>query len=183
MWSRDRNRHGGLRIQRQGGAADFNLAERLALDSHDLLKADQFEHRQKGNDHFRAARNPGKQFREIHLRPFAESAHKLLDFFTNRPFIFENVSQVLAFGEPLEDRVHCIDQVKNRNLWTGRCCGLELQLARGARKNVVLARFHHRELGRGIFEFFVFDQLPDQFPTRIFALVVAFDLRLLIDGQ
>ena len=39
------------------------------------------------------------------------------------------------------------------------------------------------QLRSGVFEFFVFDELADEFPARIFAFLLVFDLHLLIDGQ
>src|SRR6185369_12053459 len=90
----------------------------------------------------------------------------------------------VALGETLEDDIDCVEQVEDGNVrvgcWRG---GGEFNLAGHARENIFLFAFAHLQFGGGVLEFFVFDELADEFPTRIFALVFALDDDLLVYGQ
>ncbi len=98
-------------LGRWRGPADFNIAEGLALEHRQLFEPDQFEQRQKGNHHFGTAGDTFEQVRKLQRRPFAGQAQQVFDFFAHRPFIIENVTQVLALIEPLQDGVDGVDQV------------------------------------------------------------------------
>ena len=73
--------------------------------------------------------------------------------------------------------------MRNLRLFGARAFGLKLQFDRQARENVFLLDFELLQLRGGIFEFFVFDELTDQFPTRILPFLFALDLHLLLHGQ
>src|ERR1039458_394178 len=164
-------------------SADLNLAKRLALHSGDLFETDQFEQRKKGHHHFGTAGNALEQFGKSKARTLAERPHQVLDLLADRPFVFEDVPPVFRSAEPLEDDVDGVDQVEDGGFRARGLLRRKFQFAGCARENVFLPGFEDLELRRGILEFLVFDQLADQFPARVFALIFAFHLRLLLNGQ
>jgi hypothetical protein len=93
--------------------ADFDFSEWFALHCDQLFEPDQLEQRQKGDYDLRTAGNSGEQSRKLQLAGCADPLHQLLDFFTDRPFILENIAQVLALIEALEDGVDGINEVED----------------------------------------------------------------------
>src|SRR5262252_9018629 len=107
---------------------------------------------------------------------------KKLNFLTNRPFIFKNVTLLRSLIEALQHGIDGVEQIKEGSFVSCRCVRFEFELARDAWENVFLPRFQHREPGGGILEFLVLNELSNQFPTRILTVVVAFRLHLLVNG-
>ena len=59
----------------------------------------------------------------------------------------------------------------------------KFELAGQAREDVFLLGFEDLQARGGVLELFVFDKLPDQFPARVFAFLLALDLHLLVHRQ
>src|ERR1035437_1525726 len=183
LWTRISTCDGRGLSQGRRDSADLNFAKRLALHSGYLLETDQFEQRKKGHHHFGTAGNALEQFGKSKARTLAERPHQVLDLLADRPFVFKDVPPVFRPAEPLEHDVDGVDQVEDGGFRTRGLLRRKFQFAGRARENVFLPGFEDLELRRGILEFLVFDQLADQFPARVFALIFAFHLRLLVNGQ
>src|SRR6185436_12867240 len=101
-----------------------------------------------------------------------------------RPLILENVALIRFLLKPLEHRVDGVDEVKNGGVRAGHWrFVLELELAGGSRKNIRLPQFQSLKLAGGVFELLVLHQLADQFPARIFAFLLTFEFRALLDRK
>ena len=98
----------------------------------------------------------------------------MFDFFADSPFVFKNVAEIFAFVEALQNGVDRVDEIENGDLGArSRGFGVEFELAGDAREDVFLPSFEILELGGGVLEFFVFDQLADEFPAGIFPVFFA----------
>src|ERR1051325_1916372 len=108
----------------------------------------------------------------------------MFDLFADAPFVFKNVAQILPLIEALEDDIDGIDKVENRDFgfeWGN--FAFKFELAWNASEDIGLACFQGLELASGILEFFVFDELANEFPTRIVAILFAFDFRALLNRK
>src|SRR5580698_7614841 len=140
----------------------------------------QLQQREKGADDFRAARGALKQFGEAHAAALGKDFQDAFDLFADGPFVLEDV----ALFEALQHAVDGVKQVENGNVRFRRGRGgFKFQFSRQARKNIFLLGFTNLQLRGGVLEFFIFDELADQFPARVFAFVLAFDDDLLIHWQ
>ena len=84
----------------------------------------------------------------------------------------------------MKHAVDGVEQIENRNVRPGRRCGaFKFEFAGQARKNVFLFGLEDLQAGGGVLEFFVFDELADEFPARVFAFLLAFHRHLLVHGQ
>ncbi len=178
--------HGRRDVRRYGrrGAGDFNFGKRLGLGADELAQADQFQQRQEGADDLGAAGGAREQFDKAHAGAPGDHFEDEVDFLADRPFVLENVAQVFALVEALQHAADGVEQVKNGNIRLGRRGGvLKFQFARHAREDVFLFGLEHLQAGGGVLEFLVFHQLADEFPARVFALLLALDLHLLVHRQ
>ena len=159
------------------GSTNFNFRKRFGLGADELLEPDQFQQREKGADDFGPARGALKQFGEPHAAALGDDFQDELDFFADGPFVLENVARVaFALFEPLQHAVDGVEQIENGDVrLDGGRGGFKFQFARQAREDIFLARFERLQLRGGVLEFFVFDELADEFPARVFAFVLALD--------
>ena len=99
------------------------------------------------------------------------------NFFADGPFVLENLARVaFALFEALSTPLTALSRSKMETSGFGAGVGgFKFQFSRHARKDIFLCGFAGLQLGGGVLEFFIFDELADEFPARVFAFVLAFD--------
>ena len=170
---------------RRDGFGDFNLCKRLRLDAGELFQTDQFQQGKKGADDLGTIGRVREQFGKFHRSFFGDGLQHEFHFFADRPFVLVDLAGAGGFFlKAFQHRVDRVEQVENGQLGLGGSgFRLKFQFAGYARINIFLPGFEALQLAGGVLEFFIFHQLADQFPTRVLALFLAFDLGLLFDGQ
>ena len=148
------------------------------------LRRIQFQQRQKRHHHFRAAHVAVEQFREPDVRPLAHRIHDQFDFFADRPFVPQKHPALPAAARPVFRMAFTAFSKSNND--TGglpRHHFFKHRPSGRTRENTFLPRLHGLQLRGGILEFFIFHQLADQFPARVFPLLFPLRLHLLFQRQ
>ena len=125
-----------------------------------------------------------EQFGKFHRTLARNELAQQLNFFTDRPFVVKNIARLVPLLKAFEHTADGMDEVEQGNLRARRrFCWFKFELAREAGKNIFLLRLALLQLRGGVFELFVFDELADQLPARVFLLLVALGLDLLVHRQ
>ena len=155
----------------------------IRLHADDLPKANQFEHREECHHDFGAAGRVLEQFRKFHAPLLADALDQQLDLFADAPPVFKDFARLaFALGHALKNGADGVDEIEDGHVRLRRL-GLEDGLGRFAAIDALLADFQFLQTRRRVLELLVLDKLADEFPTRVFAVVLFFDRDLLIDGQ
>ena len=153
-------------------------ANGFGLDADELLEPDQFQQREKSADDFGPVRGALKQFGEAHAAALGDDFQDELDFFADGPFVLENVARVaFALFEALQHAVDGVEQVENATRPVSRAGAADSNSSLPGRRGKTFSwrASSDLQLRGGVLEFFIFDELADEFPARVFAFVLAFD--------
>ena len=164
----------------------LDFSEWFSLECLDEAKTDQFEHGQKGADDFWPGTGVGEEFCKPNSPFLEDGLPDELNFFADGEWIGMNVSRVgFLLLDSGEDGVDGMEKVKDRDLGVlfGGFEGRELGFAGVAGEDVFLGGFKILEPSGGVFELFIFDELADKFPARVFVLVVVLGLVLFFFGE
>ena len=173
-------------VFRIGALFQLDFSEGFPLDGLDEAKPYQFEHGQKGADDFRPGTGVGEEFGETNSLFLEDDVPDELNFLADGEWIGVNVSRVgFLLLDSGEDGVDGLEKVEDRDLRVlfGGFDGGECGFAGVAGKDVFLGSFEVLESAGGVFELFIFDELADEFPARIFVLVVFWGLVLFFFGE
>ena len=155
----------------------LDFSKGFSLDGLDEAQTDQFEHSQKGADHFRPGTGVGEEFCEPNSPFLEDGLPDELNFFADGEWIGVDGSGVgFLLLDSGEDSVDGLEKVKDRDLRVlfGGFEGRELGFAGVAGKDVFLVGFKVLEPSGGVFELFIFDKLANEFPARVFVIIVFF---------
>ena len=147
----------------------------MILADDELIEFHQFQNSEERDDDFRLS---GSGFeKSIKTERFAgfEMIEQKFDLIGDREAIIHDVAEVMGFLETFENVLECTDEVEDGNFRESSrfffrfVCGIWLE-----GKTALLIELTEREEAGGVFEFFVFDELTDEFPARIIFLDVLF---------
>jgi len=150
---------------------DDNISEQIALANDELVEFHQFQERQEGDDHLGLGSGGLEQLLETPCFAGLKIPHEQFNLVRYRVTIIDDIAEIMGFLEALEDILESTDQVENRDFrecWRSfRWHFLGIRLVGEA---ALLLELPQRKEAGGVFEFFVFDELTDKFPTRIVVL-------------
>src|SRR5690606_30625790 len=112
----------------------------------------------------------------------AKTGQEHLDLIRDGVAVVDDVAEIMAFLEALEDVLECPDEIENRDLREGRRFGIDFGFLRLEGEAAFLLDLADTEERGGVLEFLVLDQLADQVPARIVLLDV-FLRRLFLTRQ
>jgi len=156
-------------------AFDDDVTEEFALSDEELVEFHQLEQGEEGDDHFRLGGGALEQFFETPGFTGLEVLHEQFDFIGNIESIVDDIAEIMGFFEAFQDILEGADQIENRDLGQARWFFLrEVRSIRLMGEAAFLFEFPEGEESGGVFEFFVFDELTDEFPAWIVILGIFF---------
>ena len=150
-----------------------------------MAESDKLEEGEECRDEFAAGGLSGEKFLEFERFIFGEDLQHVFDLFRNGETVgFDFPLRSLALFEALEHALEGGDQVQGTHLAGEQSRTTIRRRSRGgAPEKFCPQLLTVAQIARGFFEFFVFDELADQFPARIFLFALVFDRSLQIDRQ
>src|SRR6266480_7122210 len=94
---------------------DFNLFKHVFLKGPYLLQSDQFEEREKGDNHFDSGCSAAKQIRKTEASAGRDALQNRIDLFRHTKTFTEDLLHVLARFQSFHHRLESADQLENPN--------------------------------------------------------------------
>ncbi len=147
----------------------------MILADNELVEFHEFQDGEKGDDDFGLG---GCQFEQVIERKCFSGSKMIeekLDFIGHGEAVVNDVAEVVGFLKAFENVLKGADEIEDGNLRKG--CGFFGGFVAGiglVGETALLIELAQGEETRGIFEFFVFDELADQFPAWIIVLDIFF---------
>jgi len=156
-----------------GSANDGDGSEQVVLADDELVEFHQFQKSEESNDDFGLGGGGLEQGVEAERLAGFEVVEEELDFIGDGEAVIDDVAEVMGFLEAFEDVLEGADEVEDGDFREGgrffggfvSGIGLEGEAA-------LLVEFAEGEETGCVLEFFVFDELADEFP----AWVIVFDV-------
>lgn len=167
-----------------GGAADDgDVAQQMVLTDDELIELHQLQDGEESDDDLRLG--GGRLEHGIKTQRLArfEMIQKKLDFIGHSEAVVDDIAEIVGFLEAFEHILKRTNEVEDGNFREGgRLLGRLVAGIGLVGETALLIELAKGEEAGGVFEFFVFDELADQFPTRIIILDIVFG-RLFAPGQ
>ena len=150
-----------------------------------MAETDKFEEGEECRDEFAAGGLSGEKFLEFEGFTFGKDLQHVFDLFRNSETVgFDFPLRSLALFEALEHALEGGDQVQGTHLAGEQSRTTIRRRSRGSASEKFCPQLLTvAQIARGFLEFFVFDELADQFPARIFLFALVFDRSLQVDRQ
>src|SRR5258707_1775400 len=97
------------------GGRDFNLVKHVFLKGTDLLQPDQFEEREKGDNHFDSGCSAAKQIRKAKASAGRDALQNRIDLFRHTKTFTEDFLHVLARFHSFYHDLEGTDELENSN--------------------------------------------------------------------
>lgn len=156
-----------------GAADDSDLTQQVVLTDDELIELHQLQDGEESNNHLRLGGSRLEHGIETQRLAGFEMIQEKLDFIGDGVAIIDDITEIVGFLETFENILKCANQVKDGDFREGGwllgwfVAGIGL-----VGESPLLIKFAKGEEAGGIFEFFVFDELADQFPAWIIILDV-----------
>ena len=160
------------------------MTHQVVLFGLELVHFHQFEEGEEGDDDLDLRGGLLEEGLQGHPLAWLETDEEEFDLIIDGIAVIDDVAKVPGLLEPLQDILEGSDEVKNGNFGQGsrlKILGFCIFFGSESKDRFLLDLPAGQETG-GILEFFVFNELADQFPTRV-VLVRLVPWRLLPLGE
>lgn len=158
-----------------GSAFDGDTSEEVVLADDELVEFHEFEHGEEGDDDFGFGGCGLEEVIEGEGLSWEETGEEEFDFIGDGEAVVDDIAEVVRFFEAFKDVLEGTDEVEDGDFGEGGWCfgwasgGIGL-----VGEAAFLFEFADGEEAGGVFEFFVFDELADEFPAGIVFVGVFF---------
>lgn len=159
-----------------GGAAYHgDVSKKVVLADDELVEFHQFQNGEESDDDFRLSRCGFEKGIETERFAGFKMIEEKFDLIGDRKAIIHDVAEVMGFFKAFENVLKRSDEIEDGNFRESSrfffrfVCGIGLE-----GETALLIELAEREEAGGVFEFFVFDELTDEFPAWIIFFNVLF---------